>query len=113
VRKSKRSEREREIGSLREWTRERERERCRRRGRSPEPTSPEEPIVDGSPPVNPSEAIFGETNGDFRWVFGWSVGEDGWAGSRREKTSGRRKEIDKKKKKKVGKRKNNKIRVKK
>jgi hypothetical protein len=50
--------------------RERERERCRRRGRSPEPTSPEEPIVDGSPPVNPSEAIFGETNGDFRWVFG-------------------------------------------
>jgi len=65
------------------WENEPERERCRRRGRSPEPATPEEPIVDGSPLVNPSEAIFGEAKGDFRWVFDWSTGEDGWAGERR------------------------------
>jgi hypothetical protein len=37
------------------------------------PANPEEPIVGGSPdspPVNPGEAIFGEVEGDFRWVFG-------------------------------------------
>jgi hypothetical protein len=67
VRKSKRSERERD----REFERMNLGERdADGEGDCRNPANPEEPIVDGSPPVNPSEAIFGEAEGDFRWVFG-------------------------------------------